>query len=240
MSLTKRDKAILSDLNRFRVMDRDSIAELHFAGLKNPRFAANNVLLRLVREGHIQRSTAFVPYVYFGGDVSMKKNSAKIGHFLAILDVYKQMVKCNDVVTFQVEPKYGRKGTAEPDIFCIFRKKPMFIEVQRTVYSEKKMAEKLARYEALYNSGIIAQEPWQPANKTVTPHVLIITEQRYAIEPRYPFKVFQTPSFAEFVESLKVGNVATLQQMESPKTRTSSQSPPKMRSSSGGLTVRVK
>ncbi|KMJ59386.1 hypothetical protein AB685_00395 [Bacillus sp. LL01] len=230
MSLTKRDKAILSDLNRFRVMDRDSIAELHFAGLKNPRFAANNVLLRLVREGHIKRSTAFVPYVYFGGDVNMKQNSAKIGHFLAILDVYKEMMRSGGCAMFLTEPKYGRKGTVEPDIFCIFRKKPMFIEVQRTIYSEKKMAEKLARYEALYNSGIIAQEPWQPANKTVTPHVLIITEQRYAIEPRYPFKVFQTPSFAEFVRSLAVSDPAPVKPASAPK----------MRSSNGTLTLNVK
>ncbi|WP_404351631.1 replication-relaxation family protein [Sutcliffiella horikoshii] len=239
MSLTKRDKAIIADLNRFRVMDRDSIAELHFAGLKNPRFAANNVLLRLLRERHIQRSTAFVPYVYFGGDVSMKKNSAKIGHFLAILDVYKQIMRSGGCGMFLVEPKYGRKGTAEPDIFCIFRKKPMFIEVQRTVYTEKKMAEKLARYEALYNSGIIAQEPWQPANKTVTPHVLIISEQRYAVEPKYPFKVFQAHSFAEFVESLRVNDMST-RQMEPTKRQTSTDSPPKMRSNNGTLTLNVK
>ena len=86
--LTERDKAIIKDLNRFRVMDRDSIAELHFAGLKNPKYAANNVLLRLLRDGQIQRSTAFTPFVYFGPGVSMKQNSGKIGHFLAILNVF--------------------------------------------------------------------------------------------------------------------------------------------------------
>jgi hypothetical protein len=32
--LNERDKAIIRDLNRFRVMDRDSICEIHFAGLK--------------------------------------------------------------------------------------------------------------------------------------------------------------------------------------------------------------
>ncbi len=89
--LTKRDKEIIADLNRFRVMDRDSIADIHFSSLKNPRQAANNVLLRLLRDGQIQRSTAFIPYVYFGPDVSMKKNSAKIGHFLAIVEVYKEL-----------------------------------------------------------------------------------------------------------------------------------------------------
>jgi hypothetical protein len=37
MSLTERDKAIIKDLNRFRVMDRDSITELHFSICKKPK-----------------------------------------------------------------------------------------------------------------------------------------------------------------------------------------------------------
>jgi hypothetical protein len=194
MPLTKRDKAIIADLNKFRVMDRDSIAELHFSNLKNPKYAANNVLLRLLRDGQIQRSTAFVPYVYFGPDVSIKKNSAKIGHFLAILNVYKEIRKLGHLETFLVEPKYGSKGVAEPDIFCMFRKTGFFIEVQKTVYSEKQMSDKLARYVDLFNAGIMAK-PF--------PHVLILSEQRYAIDGEYPFRVFQAESFTQFIQSLK-------------------------------------
>ncbi|WP_260507913.1 hypothetical protein [Cytobacillus firmus] len=86
MMLTNRDKAIIKDLARFRVMDRDSIAELHFSNLKRPHLAANNVLLRLLRDGQIQRSTKYTPYLYFGPEVQIKKNSQKIGHFQAILN----------------------------------------------------------------------------------------------------------------------------------------------------------
>jgi hypothetical protein len=192
--LTKRDKAIITDLNKFRVMDRDSIAELHFSNLKNPKYAANNVLLRLLRDGQIQRSTAFVPYVYFGPDVSIKKNSAKIGHFLAILNVYKEIRKLGSLETFLVEPKYGSKGLVEPDIFCIFRNTGFFIEVQKTMYSEKQMTDKLMRYVDLFNAGIMAK-PF--------PHVLILSEQRYAIDWEYPFRVFQAESFTQFIQSLK-------------------------------------
>lgn len=202
MRLTKRDKAIIDNLNRFRVMDRDSIAEIHFKGLKNPNYAANNVLLRLLRDGHIQRSTSFVPYCYFGPDVSMKKNSAKIGHFLAILNVYKEILHHGGVSTFLVEPKYGEKGMAEPDIFCIFRRMPMFIEVQKTIYSEKQMNAKLDRYKDLYHSGIIKHEAWQP-DKPLFPNILIITEQRYNIDRSYPFKVAQVQSFSEVLQMLK-------------------------------------
>lgn len=196
MSLTNRDKAIIKDLNKFRVMDRDSIAELHFSNLKKPWKAANNVLLRLQREGEIQVSKAFAPYVYFGPDVEIKKNSQKIGHFLAILNVYKELKQLGNLETFLVEPKYGKKGEcAEPDIFCEYRKTKFFVEVQRTLYSEKLMNEKLDRYMDLYNSGHMGA-PF--------PHVLILSDQRYAIDGDYPFKVFQAESFTKFVDSLKM------------------------------------
>lgn len=194
--LTKRDRAIINDLNKFRVMDRDSIAELHFVGLKNPKYAANNVLLRLVRDGKIHRSTAFVPYIYFGPDVSIKKNSAKIGHFLAILNVYKEMRALGSLGVFLVEPKYGRKSDgAEPDIYATYRRTPFFIEVQKTIYSEKLMRAKLERYVDLFRSGLLTK-PF--------PHVLILSDHRYAIDGNYPFRVFQAESFAQFLNSLVV------------------------------------
>lgn len=196
--LTNRDKEIIKALNKFRVMDRDSIAELFFSDLKNPKLAANNVLLRLFRDGRIQRSIAFVPFVYFGPDVEMKKNSAKIGHFLGILDVYKEMQKIGDLGSFLVEPKYLKKGCAEPDIYLQHKGRPFFVEVQRSIYSEKQMQEKLDRYIDLYNSGIMAK-PF--------PHILILSETRYAIDSsiQWPFKIFQAQSFSDFQEQLKNG-----------------------------------
>lgn len=194
MMLTNRDKAILKDLNKFRVMDRDSVAELHFSNLKNPQQAANNVLLRLLRDGQIQRSTAFVPYVYFGPEVNIKKNSAKIGHFLAILNTYKEIRQHGKIETFLVEPKYGSKGTVEPDIFLNFRNTGFFIEVQRTLYSDKQMKEKIDRYVDFYHTGVMTK-PF--------PHVLILSDQRYGLDDNYPFKVFQAESFTQFLGGLK-------------------------------------
>ncbi|UII56728.1 hypothetical protein LS684_04480 [Cytobacillus spongiae] len=194
MMLTNRDKAIIKDLTKFRVMDRDSIAELHFSTLKKPLQAANNVLLRLFRDGEIQRSTAFAPYVYFGPEVQIKKNSQKIGHFLAILNTYKEIKKHGFIESFLVEPKYGNKGVAEPDIYCRYRKTGFFIEVQKSIYSEKQMREKIERYVDLYNSGIIIK-PF--------PHILILGEQRYALDDEFPFKIFQHQNFTQFIQSLQ-------------------------------------
>ncbi len=202
MPLTKRDKAIIADLQRFRVMSRDDIAELHFKKLKRPQESANNVLLRLVRDGHIQRSTAFVPYVYFCADSNMKKNSQKIPHYLEIVKVYKEILSAGPLEQFLVEPKY-RKGLAEPDAFFIYQRTPFFLECQRTVYSEKVIEEKLNRYLALYESGVIAEESWQPAGKVIFPYILILSDTRYALNRQYPFRVFQAPSFLSFLRSLK-------------------------------------
>jgi hypothetical protein len=198
MMLTNRDKAIIKNLNKFRVMDRDSIAEIHFSNLKNPQYAANNVLLRLLRDGLIQRSTAFSPYVYFGPDVQIKKNSQKIGHFLAILNTYKEIRKDSHIETFLVEPKYGNKGLVEPDAYLNFRETGFFLEVQNSIYSEKQMKDKMERYIDLYNSGIMVK-PF--------PHVLILSEQRYAIDSEYPFRVFQAESFTNFLQSLKKAEI---------------------------------
>lgn len=188
--LTKRDKEIIADLNRFRVMDRDSIAEIHFSGLKKPITAANAVLLRLLRDGHIQRSTSFSPYVYYSADMRIKQNSAKINHWLAILGVYKQMRLHGVIESFVVEPKLGLKGKAEPDIYATFRKTPFYIEVQRTQYSAKVMNAKLQRYAELHRS-----EPF--------PHLLIITDVQYEVPVGLPFRIFQAPSFDEFMSILK-------------------------------------
>lgn len=205
----ERDKQIINHLNKFRVMDRDSIAELFFSNLKNPKFSANNVLLRLLRDGQIQRTTSYIPYLYFGQDVEIKKNSQKIPHFLAILEVYKEIKKLGDMGTFFVEPKYLKKGDcAEPDVFCQYRETNFFIEVQRTVYSEKQMNEKLERYIDLFNSGVMA-EPF--------PHVLILSNQRYAINSNinYPFKIFQAETFTQFVNSIEPEN--PIKETEMPK-----------------------
>lgn len=194
MMLRERDRAIIKDLNKFRVMDRDSVAELYFGDKKNPQHSANNVLLRLLRDGLIQRSTAFVPYVYFGPETQIKKNSQKIGHFLAIVETYKEVKKHGTIETFLVEPKYGNKGTAEPDIYLKFRNTGFFIEVQKSIYSEKQMKEKMDRYADFHSSGIMS-DPF--------PHVLILGEQRYALDGDYPFKIFQAENFTQFINSLK-------------------------------------
>ncbi|RVP93289.1 hypothetical protein CN069_33935 [Sinorhizobium meliloti] len=189
--MRKRDVAILNDLTRFRCLTRDDIIDLHFSHLKQPVTCCNTVLKRLRRDGLIDVNVNQQPYLYFSSPAPIKKDSTKIPHFLRIADFYKSLKKYEDPKTFIVEPKYG-KGFMEPDAFMLWKRAPFFVEIQRSIYSERVMNEKIQRYEAYYMSNEWQQEPWQPANKKVFPAVVIITDTRYKIESPY-IKFYQVP-----------------------------------------------
>jgi len=182
--MRKRDLAILSNLERFRCMTRDDIIDLHFKDLKNPITCCNTVLKRLRRDGHIEVNPNQQPYIYFPSPAPIKKDSTKIPHFLRIVEFYKSLLNFEEPKTFIVEPKYG-KGYMEPDAFMIWKRAPFFVEIQRSVYSERVMKEKVNRYEAYYLSNEWCLEPWQPDNKKVFPSVIMLTDTRYNIESPY-------------------------------------------------------
>lgn len=195
--MRKRDIAILNDLNRFRCMTRDDIMQLHFQGLKQPVTCCNTVLKRLRRDGLIDVNVNHQPYLYFPSPAPIKKDSTKIPHFLKIVEFYKSLKAFEDPKSFIVEPKYG-KGFMEPDAFMIWKKAPFFVEIQRSIYSEKVMNEKISRYESYFMSNEWQQESWQPVNKKVFPAVIVITNTRYKIESPY-IKFYQVPNIGQLV-----------------------------------------
>lgn len=196
--MKKRDLEILSDLQRFRCMTRDDVIDLHFQGLKNPITCCNTVLKRLRRDGHIEVNKNQHQYIYFPSPAPIKKDSAKIPHFLQIVDFYKSLLTFEQPKTFIVEPKYG-KEFMEPDAFMIWKRGPFFVEIQRSVYTEKVMLEKYNRYLAYYMSNEWQNEPWQPESKKVFPKIIMITDTRYNL-PRHPgISIFQVQDIEQFV-----------------------------------------
>lgn len=200
--MKKRDLAILNDLQRFRCLSRDDIIELHFSHIKQPVTCCNTVLKRLRRDGYIEVSKERQPYIYFPSPAPIKKDSTKIPHFLKIVEFYKCTKKYEDPKSFIVEPKYG-KGYMEPDAFMIWKRGPFFVEIQRSVYSDRVMDEKIKRYEDYYCSNEWQQEPWQPANKKVFPTILVVTDTRYNIDSPN-IKFIQVPNVSELVETFEV------------------------------------
>jgi hypothetical protein len=198
--MRKRDLAILNDLTRFRCMTRDDIIDLHFSQLKNPVTCANTVLKRLRRDGYIEANMQHQPYLYFISPSPIKKDSAKIPHFLKIVEFYKHIRKLEEPKTFIVEPKYA-KGYMEPDIFMIWKRAPFFVEIQRSAYSEKVMNDKVHRYEAYYMSNEWKEEPWQPKDRKIFPRVLIVTDTRYKIQSEN-IKFFQVQNIDDFINAV--------------------------------------
>lgn len=170
--MTSRDKAIIADLQRFRAMTREQISALHFSSCKNATKEANSVLLRLRRDGHISASKERRMYTYFPSK-SIKKDSSKLNHFLAIADFYCEISKHDKIKRFDVEPKIGGKGYPEPDVFMIWRGTPFFIEVQMSDYSSKQWLEKLNRYEQYYHTNDWQKLDWQPKDKKVLPMIWV-------------------------------------------------------------------
>ncbi|EDX65369.1 conserved hypothetical protein (plasmid) [Bacillus cereus NVH0597-99] len=198
--MKSRDKAILSDLKRFRCMSRDNIIDLHFNGLKNAVTCCNTVMKRLRRDGHVDANISQQPFIYFPQPSTLRKTSQKIPHFLGIVDVYKQLIHYEKPKLFKVEPKYG-KDFMEPDAFTIWRRSPFFIEVQKSVYSKKIMQDKINRYELYLQSQEWHNESWQPKESKFFPSILIITDKQYDISTPN-LRIFQASSINNFMDSL--------------------------------------
>ncbi|UYP07242.1 hypothetical protein [Priestia megaterium] len=226
--LSQRDKDIIGFINQFRAVDRDSIVELFFKQLKSPINACNSVMVRLYRLGLIERTQQYSPIVYLPVDANIKKNSQKILHFLSILDIYKQMCTYSAPKQVIVEDKpTGRKGGIEPDLFCIFKGSPFWIEIQRNQYSEQKMQEKIHLYEEFFFSDEWNDLHWQPEGRPpIFPSVILITPVRYAVSSEH-IRIIQVASIHELMEKYKG---STTQRREAK---------PVTQSSSGGIRINL-
>lgn len=202
--LSQRDKDIIAFINQFRAVDRDSLVDLFFKQLKSPINACNNVMVRLYRLGVIERTQQYSLTVYLPVDAKIKKNSQKILHFLSILDIYKQMCTYSTPKQVIVEDKpTGRKGGIEPDLFCIFKGSPFWIEMQRNQYSEQKMQAKINLYEEFFFSNEWQVLHWQPEDRSaIFPSIILITPVRYAMSSDH-IRIIQVASIHELMEKYK-------------------------------------
>lgn len=193
----QRDKNIIEDIERFRVLDRNQIIKMHFRHIGNKITVCNNVMKRLRRDGHVKADTSTTPYTYYGSQVQMGSN--KVAHYKAIADFYLECCNYTQPSTFEVEYKTGPKGSVEPDIFMIWQGAPFFVEIQLSQYSNKLMEKKMERYKAYYHGNVWRNETWQPSGKKFFPYVWIVSEYVYSL-PVMPFKVIQTRNVSEFVQ----------------------------------------
>ncbi|MGZ0880296.1 hypothetical protein ACWZQY_030625 [Priestia megaterium] len=219
--LSQRDKDIIAFINQFRAVDRDSLVDLFFKQLKSSINACNSVMVRLYRLGLIERTQQYSPTVYLPVDAKIKKNSQKILHFLSILDVYKQMRTYDMPKNVIVEDKpTGRKGGVEPDLFCIFKGSPFWVEIQRTQYSEQKIQAKINLYEEFFFSDEWKTLQWQSEDRSaIFPSVILITPIRYIVSSDH-IRIIQVASIHELMEKYK----GSSKQTKEVRSRTTSSS----------------
>ncbi|GGH85117.1 hypothetical protein JOD43_003918 [Pullulanibacillus pueri] len=201
--MRKRDKAIIADLERFRVMSRDQIASIHFGNLSKPATSANLVLKRLRDRGYIDAITTEQPYLYKSAGSRLKPDSQKIPHYLAICNVYNTLIHNVAVQRFDVEVKYD-KGDIEPDALAVFAGTPFYIEVQLSAsYSKREFDAKLKRYEAFKREGKWKYAEWQAKNKKTFPYIVIVSKKRYDTSAFRGLPVIQVREISELVAMVK-------------------------------------
>ncbi|WP_251034442.1 hypothetical protein [Priestia megaterium] len=121
----------------------------------------------------------------------------------------------------------GRKGGIEPDLFCIFKGSPFWIEIQRNQYSEQKMQAKISLYEEFFFSNDWKALHWQPEDRSaIFPSVILITPIRYAVNSDH-IKIIQVASIYELMEKYR----SSAKQQRDGKPRTSA--------SSGGIKINL-
>lgn len=190
--MRQRDKRIIDTLSMFRCMTRDQIADLFFSTNRSKTSNCNLVLKRLRRDGHIQADTTKQPYIYYPNPATTKIGGQKTNHYLLIVNFYKQVLMYGYPKEFVVEPKF-QKGEPEPDIYMHWKGAPWFVEIQRSIYSEKMIADKIKRYEAYFLS-----DKWAD-NRKYFGHVWLITEREYNVKSEL-FRVFQSKDVNEFMD----------------------------------------
>ncbi|WP_342541066.1 hypothetical protein MHI39_08315 [Heyndrickxia sp. FSL K6-6286] len=152
--MKKRDLEIIQSLEKFKCLERDQIAALHFQKNKRPHVIANGVLRRLRMAGYIQANTdrAFQQYIYFPVPSSMKINSQKIDHYLMIAQGYIDLNRMSPVTNYDIEPKI-KDADFIPDVICEWMGKKYFIEYQNSLYTAKQMHQKINKYIDYFNKG---------------------------------------------------------------------------------------
>ncbi|NEY99218.1 replication-relaxation family protein [Heyndrickxia shackletonii] len=207
--MRQRDLDILNSLEKFKCLERDQIAALHFSKNANPIVNCNRVLKRLRTQSYILANTnrSFQQYLYFLNPSSLKLDSQKIDHYLMIAQGYIDLNNLSPVSVYDIEPKI-KYAEFIPDVKMEWLgNKTYFLEYQNSLYSCHQMHQKLGKYKRYFEQGYGTDE-----------RVLIIGKinLKFNIED-YPFKVMQVKTISElekYIKELKKMNEVTAKSVD--------------------------
>lgn len=202
--MTNRDVEIINSLKMFRVLTRDQLIEMHFSQNKTPYVVANRVLKRLVDNKLIKVCKTARMYKYFPAENTIKMDSTKIPHFLAIADFYLELSKVSKPFQFTVEFKPLPKGGIEPDIFMVWDgldgiPRSFLVEIQRSNYTKKQIENKKNLYVTYKKEH---EDVWKEYSSKF-PLIWIVAERPYNVDFA-PLRVIESTNVSSLLS--KVAN----------------------------------
>lgn len=145
-----RREEIKRFFDTFPAANRDQLARLFFSDRSNPILKCTQTMqqYRQDKPKWIDVNKEKRPYVYFAYPLRIKKQSAKLDHWMALVDVYHDLKEA--AVPFEiVEMEYSfGKGYPQPDLILQINDHCLFVEVQRT--KETRMQKKIDQYRNLF------------------------------------------------------------------------------------------
>lgn len=123
-------------------MSRDHIAQLHCLDVARPEATASRICKRLSRDGYIITipQPKDRPYLYKAKGTSIRENTSRLEHYLAIVDAYIDL-GCPNV--FEVEPAWP---SYRPDAYAQVDGQYVCIEVQTSKVTNKRIQNKINRF----------------------------------------------------------------------------------------------
>ncbi len=175
-----------------RIANTEQVGRLFFADRGSPSKRASEALSELAKEKLVEGEIIKLGEPKLWRLTKKAKDSkgiekkavpfhtAKINHWLAITDLYIEISKVEKPLIFIPEYRevIENKKIFSPDVWMVWRKKPYFVEVQRTPIRSKAWQEKWRIYEHVYSR--LSERAFQPKPpaKPVKPKILVVTKQQ--------------------------------------------------------------
>lgn len=147
--MRNRDRRILEGLAKFRYMDRDILVRLYFRELKQPVTGCNTVMKRLRRDGYVVGrewigARGGRSLVYALSEKGFGSGGGGIEHCLEVARFYCDVVEAGGELEWFETERRLRSG-AVVDVWMKWRKTVFYVEIQRSVVSEREMKRKVER-----------------------------------------------------------------------------------------------
>lgn len=201
MTTNKRDRLLISYLEKFRCLDTSLICDLVFHENANPRITANRVLrrLRLNQQISVDTDQMFRDYVYFPINSTVKQKSQKIPHYLKIARSYLKMLKLGSMDSYDVEVKIPGTSFRCDALATNWIDNNWFIEYQNSLLSYLDTQKKVEKYYSYFKS-----EEWKDRFERF-PNILILgkNNMKFSADDYPDMKITCIKSFKELEPSIK-------------------------------------